>query len=681
MVRINGNAAPNVKAETIDPLAQESGVESVDVQARLDQLHEVLAQMNEMRDLYGEYFSEEMEIRFKQMEALMESQAASFEAFEAMGYLPGGEGSSSDGTGGSTAYDRDSLTQAPMGLDGNLKEFADGEYDPAIDGYGDVEGVYGVVDGAVIISASDAWAREVTGDPDATCLGVDGETVDGNLVLTGKFKLGDGTTVEKKYVILYGATAEYDLVVNMTQMENGAECDFSRVVRFDKKGRRQGAHFVGGAGDDKIVGTTGNDVISGFEGNDTLNGWFGDDIINGDSPTGVQNLDDGDDILIGGAGDDTIDGGGGWDITAESDKGEGITHVSPETIDDISGSTPGIGFASGSTEWTAVEGDGYIEITNDGNGIPGEIVLDTPVDADGTIYNHAQAEVRGNDIVITYAGEGPDGEMRTFKVILKDANSSMLTSNGVLNIVVNGSALDDVLDFGIETHVNVSITLKGHDGNDVIVGAINELTKLGLEGDLTQSDVNGGGNAVTNIVDNEGVIVDTGECESKYEANYDPTTGRIDITEKLTPPTDPEDGLWIVAPEGFDQAFAALADPNDPTCTTYYLVLVNPTTKERLVFEIDIAALGINYEDILVGHVTEELFATDTETTINEKYDGSIPLQPFSLAADAYGIDGGAGANMLIGATGSNFITNAYDHTLELDYEDEFEEDMDAELL
>lgn len=78
-----------------------------------------------------------------------------------------------------------------------------------------------------------------------------------------------------------------------------------------------GATTGGTGGGDTLIGTEGVDRIHGGEGNDTINGLGGDDYLNGG---------EGNDTLIGGEGDDNLEGGAGND-TYVFELGSGVDRV------------------------------------------------------------------------------------------------------------------------------------------------------------------------------------------------------------------------------------------------------------------------------------------------------------------------------------------------------------------
>jgi Ca2+-binding RTX toxin-like protein len=288
----------------------------------------------------------------------------------------------------------------------------------------------------------------------------------------------------------------------------------------------------GGDGDDTLSGGEGNDILRGGNGNDTIIGGAGNDSLNGGS--GNDNLSGGagDDFFVGIGGTDVIDGGAGVDTNSFQGIGLGVTATvnadgsGTASYGNVSESFTGIENLIGSdnadvlsavgsrdTMLIGLGGDDILTggqgndllVGNDGNDIlrggdGDDISLGGEGDdaLNGGAGNDILRGQGGDDFLVGIGGvdtiDGGAGfDINSFQGIgtgvtarINDNGSGTAQYGQVNEIFVGieslvGSSNDDVL---IATGTT-SRTLRGLEGNDVLVGGFGDDILIGDEGDDT----------------------------------------------------------------------------------------------------------------------------------------------------------------------------------------------------
>jgi Ca2+-binding RTX toxin-like protein len=188
----------------------------------------------------------------------------------------------------------------------------------------------------------------------------------------------------------------------------------------ESNGALPAAQLFGGDGNDVLTGGSGNDLLFGQAGNDTLLGKGGNDMLFGGA---------GNDVLIGGDGDDQLFGGAGndrmiWNPGDDNDLFEG-----GDGID-----TAEVNGGNGAETFT---------ITANGDRVRFDRISPAPFTIDIGTTENLVLNAGGGDDVIT-AGNGLAGHIH------------LTLNGGAGNDTITGSDGDD--------------TLIGGDGNDVVIG-------------------------------------------------------------------------------------------------------------------------------------------------------------------------------------------------------------------
>lgn len=213
----------------------------------------------------------------------------------------------------------------------------------------------------------------------------------------------------------------------------------------------------GGSGNDLILGNAGDDSAMGNDGADTILGNAGSDELSGGNHDDVLNGGSGDDTLTGESGDDNLAGGGGRDSL---DGGAGNDRL----------------FGQGATGDTLRGGAGDDLL----DGGAGDDVLAEEADADFLLTNTSMTG-HGNDTVVSVerailAGGSSNNRIDTSAFFTAGKTSVTLRGHGGDDTLI-GSDINDALlgDAGNDT-------LEGRAGNDNLSGAAGRDLLIGGEG-------------------------------------------------------------------------------------------------------------------------------------------------------------------------------------------------------
>lgn len=274
-------------------------------------------------------------------------------------------------------------------------------------------------------------------------------------------------------------------------------------------------------GDDTLRGTVANDAINGGTGRDILNGASGNDVLDGGDGVDTLYGDNGNDTLIGGAGDDTLDGGSGDDTLdggAGNDtligglgnntylfgKGDGQDHLL--NSDSSSGKVNTIQFKAGvlPTEIVARQvnddywGSAALELSIVGTS--DKIIVSNFFlwDELGGTYSPLQQVRFADGTTWDIAGikaklfEGTSGDD-----ILRGTSAADTIRGGLGNDTINGATGDDSIDGGSGNDL-----LYGESGADTLVGgAGNDVLDGGAGADLMSGGLGDDVYTVDNIED------------------------------------------------------------------------------------------------------------------------------------------------------------------------------------
>lgn len=288
----------------------------------------------------------------------------------------------------------------------------------------------------------------------------------------------------------------------------------------------------GGEGDDTLSGGEGDDILRGGVGNDTILGGEGNDALNGGSGNDTLRGGDGDDFFVGIGGTDTIDGGAGVDTNSFQGIGLSVT----ATVNEDGTGTASYGGVNesftGIENLTGSDNDDVLSVSGNGDhvlrGFGGNDILSGGTGNDLLIGNDGNDILRGgagNDTAIGGAGDdslnggagddvlrgqsgddffvgiggvdtidgGEGTDINSFQGIglgvtarINDSGSGTAQYGQVNEVFIGiesliGSSNDDVL---IATG-NVGRTLRGLEGNDLLIGSFGDDLLLGNEGNDT----------------------------------------------------------------------------------------------------------------------------------------------------------------------------------------------------
>ena len=278
-----------------------------------------------------------------------------------------------------------------------------------------------------------------------------------------------------------GVNTDTDTIVNIENVEGGAGDDTITGDDGDNS-------FSGGDGDDGIAGGGGDDVIdtgagddfaTGGTGNDVILGGFGDDGIFGDDGNdiidggdGADGIDggSGNDVLSGGAGDDNIVGAGGVDTVDGNagrdtlDGGEGDDLLRGGDDDDV---------------YRVTLGSGSDRIEDSGG--DGDRIVVTGVSESLSEYGGTSRV--GDDLVISLGNEQivvadhfVGGTVETITFEFEDGSAQTF-------VLATGEVGDD--ENGILIGTNGIDTLSGEGGDDILIGNGSNDLLLGGDGNDT----------------------------------------------------------------------------------------------------------------------------------------------------------------------------------------------------
>lgn len=657
MVRVNG-INPNFKATTSD------------LEDLQNDINEAIDQIEQVEGEWDEYLTDEQQAELERLKATLTAEST---ALDGCGYY---DPNNLDAVDGVDYAQRESLDDLGSGWTGGLissytedadmLEGDDGDYMGTIE----IEASGDPMNPTKLgFSADDDFVETEIG-PDGTITEIRVSSRGRDMVLTIIGVDGDGQEVRKSWVIREGTVRPEPIIINTTELTrytgDGVIIDASQTYRISDGsynsyyGVTRGLYIHGTVGNDTIYGSQGDDKIVAWEGDDYIDAMAGNDTAWGDEyydTGGSFSTNGGRDTIRGGVGNDTLYGGGNIDTRFRSDN---PSATNPEAVyefeniaDDTTTAIPGINdvVESTTTGWDALEQDGMIVMENNDTAGGGNIDLSMPPG-----YNMAFAEIGsdGTSLVITFVGEDANGNPITFQMKIKNF---MRASVGgapvdVTRLNFTGSDEGDIIDFHKVQGTNNVVSISGGAGDDIIIGASNDVLSYGISyDDLLSSSYSG----TSSYVSNEGVLFEDPEDPSGYMAEYNSTTGRIDIKNDPTYDAneygDPHEAIRIAAPEGFETGFVA----QDPATGALLIILINPTTKETIVLEI--ATQDLDYNSITVGNLTasDAEMTGDYEEDWSENFEWWPGLTPISLVEEDYLIQGGAGQDMAFAPEGTIF--------------------------
>ncbi len=669
--QLSSDQASTTQPVATDPQTAPTTNVTPEQQDLLTRIDAAVTQIEQTEAEWDEYLTDEQKAEMDRIKATLKAEATAIEG--------GGYYNAATGEAGSTGPDysqRENLATLGSGWNGGLMSSYpedaaslttdDGEYMGTIE----IESSGDPTNPTKLgFSVDDAFEAETMGEG-GTIDKIETRSQGRDLVMTVTGHDAAGNEVKKSWVIKEGTVRPEPIIINCTGLtrtsgEPGITIDASRAYRISDGsynsyyGTVRGFYIHGTSGDDTIYGSQGDDKIVAWEGNDYLDGMAGNDTVWGDEyydAGGSFSPDGGRDTIRGGAGDDTLYGGGNIDTRFRSDSPSAAnpeaTYEFENIADDTSGATPAAASFVSGTGWIANEqNDGMVVMENDGTSGGGEINIAMP---EG--YNMAFAEVGpdGTSLIITFVGEDADGKPKTFQLKLKDFMQSTtgFSPADVVKLNFTGSSADDIIDFHkVMGLTNQVINIDGGAGDDIVIGASNELTAMGIEReDLTESTVSG--SFLSNYVNNEGTLFEDAENPSGYEAVINPTNDKEILIRNVDGfEGTPDEAIRIAAPEGYETGYIA-RDPNGDLI----VILVNPTTKDTIVIRVD-DSTGLDYNDIIVGNKTasEVDNSGDTNADWAEGFAAWPGLMPISLDDADYTLDGGAGNDLVFGPTGGTF--------------------------
>ncbi len=393
-------------------------------------------------------------------------------------------------------------------------------------------------------------------------------------------------------------------------------------------------------GDDFVDGLQGNDILAGGTGNDTLKGGDGSDILSGG--VGIDQLDAGagNDTLDGGVGRDTLKGGAGND-----------TYL--------------FGLGSGSDR---------LNETSQTGGSVDTIKLNAGIAPAGVaLYRH------GDDLVLSLVGSqdqlwvgsffSGSGDFKIEQIAFSDG--TVWDLNTIQSKVIAGTANAMTGTAGNDTfivdHVLDAVSEGSGQGIDTIQSSVTYTASQNVE-NLTLTgvlDTSGYGNELNNVIrGNSGnnVLYDGSGTDTLYGGSGDDylnaaSDNAVDILYG-------EDGNDILSDNnGYNLLYGGKGDD------TYLLEFnSNPLTDPQRIVEL--AGEGIDTIKGRGGIIPDnvENMIVTTSAYSNRVVTGNVLDNVIAIESlDGYRLDGGAGADTLIGGQGDDtyIVDNVGDHVIE----------------
>jgi len=470
-----------------------------------------------------------------------------------------------------------------------------------------------------------------------------------DIIVTAEYT--DGS--RKSWVVRDGSVRTEPLVLSGIGLSHGVTIDCHRVYRHGG----QPLYIHGTEFDDTIRGSQGDDGIIGYAGADNIDAGAGDDRVYGDEYYEYSGQFDpaygGDDIIAGGAGNDILYGGAGLDTQFTSDSSESVNEFE-RTENDVSVAPPDPSAWFQSEEWAISDSeDGVLTFQNMGNGEGGDIKINLE-QMPG--YNMAYGDMDADgSMIITFVGD--EG---MFKIKLEDFFTEQFNADDptkrIVRLNMQGASGSDIMHFANVNVTSQIINLLGGAGEDIILGATNQMLADGVDpSKLTKSQKNGSGilnghvNAGVFAADEEHPYNEDGSLNKwcGYEATEQ--NGQIVISEDSSYGDERVPELCLKAPEGYTNGYITSDNNGD-----IYVILVKPTASgsaKTIVYKID-ESLRLDYDHIIVKN---EVTLTTSEVDSTEFKDLGAPftLTAVSMDESDYVIDGQAGEDLIFAPKGT----------------------------
>ena len=477
-----------------------------------------------------------------------------------------------------------------------------------------------------------------------------GESRGSKLFVTAEIDNGDGTTSLETYA--YESNGSEPLIISGIGC-NGVQIDFSRVYLPDAK-----IYIHGSEGHDLIKGAQSSTNIVGYAGDDEIYGGASVDKIYGDEYYEKAGQFDqsygGHDTINGGGGKDVILGGGGIDTFFTSDSGDSINEYEDMIGNKID--VPGSSSTwSDSGEWQEAEDiseNGTIYFRNQSDGSGGEITLDMS-EIPGN-WDKAFLDMDAdNNLVITIGGE-----TGTFTVVYENFFGKQFSTPPKLNII--GSDGNDIINAENVTVDSQVINIKGGAGEDVIIGAKNQMLMDGVDINRLEQSQNVG-NAELSTHVNSGTFAEESVDEYKNEdgeidrTTWNGFTSEVRNNDHIFISGDSSDNVGLLqlkAPDEYTECYMGIAENDD-----IVIILVNKQASgnaKTIVIKVD-NTLGLTYNDIVVGNFSSTTIGADDDA--NKETMGA-PMTPtyISLLDNDYLTMGGTGDDLIITQEGSKVL-------------------------
>jgi Ca2+-binding RTX toxin-like protein len=444
----------------------------------------------------------------------------------------------------------------------------------------------------------------------------------------------------------------------------------------------------GGAGNDTITGGDGNDTLSGGDGNDVINGGRGNDTVfmGAGDDTFIWNPGDGSDVVEGQAGNDTMVFNGSvtsemFDLSANGGRlrltrnlgnvvmdTNGVEQVNLNafngndiiTVNDLSG-----------TDVTKVN----LNLESSPGSGSGDLLADT-VNVNGTAYadniqiqgSGGNYSVSGLAALVTVVGsEGANDQLVVSALGGDDVVNAAGLAAGVATLTVDGGAGNDMI-----TGSQGNDMLLGGDGNDLIIGGRGNDTALMGDGSDTFVWNPGDG---SDVVEGQGGFDTMVFNGANVNENIDLSANgsRLRLTRDIggvTMDTNGVEQVNIAALGGADTT--TVNDLTGTGVTTVNLnlagangggdgladsVVVNGTNGNDRILVSSLTSGGVRIGGLSATVNIAAIDAAIDQLTVNAQ-GGDDRVDASGLQAGVIGltINGGAGADSLIGSQGNDLI-------------------------